>query len=62
MKRIETQNRSREELEAMVGELKSKLTGFHFDLAEKKLKDTNSLAKTKKDLARVLTALNNLKP
>lgn len=57
MKRIETANKSREELAAMLGELRAALSKFGFELAYKKLKDTTQLGKTKRDIARILTAL-----
>ncbi len=60
MKRIETANKSREELSDMLKELRAKLVRFGFDHAEKKLKDATQLGKTKKDIARILTALNTI--
>ncbi len=60
MKRIDT-NKTREELAGMFKEQKAKLLKLKFDLNEKKLKDVSQINKTKKDIARVMTALNNLK-
>jgi len=60
MKRIDT-NKTREELAGMFKEQKSKLLKLKFELNEKKLKDFSQINKTKKDIARVMTALNNLK-
>lgn len=60
MKRIDT-NKTREELADMFKEQKSKLLKLKFELNEKKLKDFSQINKTKKDIARVMTALNNLK-
>ena len=60
MKRIDT-NKTREELACMFKEQKSKLLKLKFELNEKKLKDFSQINKTKKDIARVMTALNNLK-
>ncbi|MBI2064376.1 MAG: 50S ribosomal protein L29 [Candidatus Yanofskybacteria bacterium] len=60
MKRIDT-NKTREELTGMFKEQKAKLLKLKFDLNEKKLKDVSQINKTKKDIARVMTALNNLK-
>ncbi len=57
MKRIDF-NKSKEELGAMLNDLRSKLTQLSFDLAEKKLKDTTQLGKTKRNIARILTAIN----
>ena len=58
MKRIDTNNKSKEELTNALKELRGKLAQLNFDLAEKKLKDTTELRKTKKDIARLLTAMN----
>ena len=60
MKRIDT-NKTREELAGMFKEQKVKLLKLKFDLNEKKLKDFSQINKTKKDVARIMTALNNLK-
>ena len=60
-KRIETDNKSRAELVALVAELNAKLNQLNFDMAEKKLKDSSQLGKTKKDIARLLTALTTTK-
>ncbi len=63
MKRIDTNNKNREELGTMFKEQKTKLLKMKFDLNEKKLKDVSQINKTKKDIARILTELNrqNLK-
>jgi len=58
MKRIETQNKSKEELSATLKDLRSKMTRLGFDAGEKKLKDSSQLNKTKKDIARILTEIN----
>lgn len=58
MKRFETNNKTREELTTALVELRGQLSKLEFELAEKKLKDTTSLNKTKKDIARILTAMN----
>lgn len=58
MKRIETINKSKEELSAALNELRSKLGQLHFDHADKKVKDVSIFKKTKKDIARILTALS----
>ena len=60
MKRIDT-NKTREELAGMFKEQKSKPLKLKLELNEKKLKDFSQINKTKKDIARVMTALNNLK-
>lgn len=57
MNKIDTKNKSKEELSKTLKELSSKLLQLRFDLAEKKLKDVTQIDKTKKDIARILTAL-----
>lgn len=39
----------------------AKLLKLKFDLNESKLKDVSQIKKTKKDIARIMTALNNFK-
>lgn len=58
MKRFETNNKSREELLASLGELRAKFTQLGFERADKKLKDSSQFKKIKKDIARILTAIN----
>jgi len=57
MKITELQNKSKEELSKLMGDLKSKLLKLNFDLADNKVKDISQFKKTKKDIARVLTLL-----
>jgi ribosomal protein L29 len=57
MKHFDTKNKSREELTGSLTELRSKLSQLEFDRADKKLKDFSQFNKTKKDIARILTAL-----
>jgi len=57
VKRINTQNKSKEELTANLFELQAKLAQLRFEQADKKLKDSSQFKKTKKDIARVLTRL-----
>ena len=57
MKRFDAQNKSREELSASLTEFQTKLTQLSFDRADKKLKDSSQFKKVKKDVARILTAL-----
>lgn len=61
MKKIDLQNKTKEELSTMLKDLKAKLLQFNFELGEKGLKDFSQVKKAKKDIARVLTALR-LKP
>ena len=58
MKNIETNNKNKEELSAMLKDQEAKLLKLKFDLNEKKLKDVSQIGKTKKDVARILTELN----
>jgi len=44
-----------------LADLRSKLLKLNFDLAESKVKDVSQVKKTKKDVARVLTALRSIK-
>jgi len=60
-KKLNTTDKGKEELTSMYKELKSKLLKLNFDLGASKLKDISQLKKVKKDIARTLTALNNLK-
>ncbi len=60
MKRFDTNNKSREELSSSLTELRTKLVQLEFDRADKKLKDASQFKKTKKDIARILTALATL--
>lgn len=50
-------NKTVEELNRNLSELRAKLMQAGFDLADKKMKDTSQIKKTKKDIARVLTEL-----
>jgi large subunit ribosomal protein L29 len=57
MKISEIKNRSKEELEQLIKELRARIAQMNFDLADKKLKNTNQIKQVKKDIARVLTVL-----
>ena len=58
MKKIDLQNKTKEELNTMLNDLKSKLLQFNFELGEKRLKDFSQVKKTKKEIARILTIYN----
>ena len=60
MKRIDT-NKTKEELMGIFKDQRAKLLKLKFDLNENKLKDVSQIIKTKKDIARTMTALNNFK-
>ena len=55
MKKIDLQNKTKEELGTMLNDLKAKLLQFNFELGEKRLKDFSQVNKTKKGIARILT-------
>ena len=61
MKRLDLKNKNEHELKEILKDLKAKLLKLNFDLNEKKLKDSSQLKKVKKDIARILTALLQLK-
>ncbi|OGN00344.1 MAG: 50S ribosomal protein L29 [Candidatus Yanofskybacteria bacterium RIFCSPHIGHO2_02_FULL_41_29] len=61
MKSQDLQNKSNDELNRLLADLRSKLLKLNFDLAESKVKDVSQVKKTKKDVARVLTALRSIK-
>lgn len=50
-------NKTAEELNRNLSELRAKLMQAGFDLADKKLKNTGQIKNIKKDIARVLTEL-----
>ena len=58
MKRIDISNKTKEELMTMLRELQEKIVKFSFEAGEKKLKDFTQIKKTKRDIARILTAVN----
>lgn len=57
-KNIDLQNKTKEELNIMLNDLKTKLLQFNFELGEKRLKDFSQVKKTKKEIARILTTFN----
>ena len=59
MKKIDLQNKTKEELGTMLNNLKAKLLQFNFELGEKRLKDFSQVNKTKKEIARILTFLKS---
>ena len=50
-------NKDAQELSQILKELRAKLMQAGFDLADKKLKNTSQIKKTKKDIARILTEM-----
>lgn len=61
MKPTDLKNKSTEELKIMLSDLKSKLAKLSFELEAHILKDTSQLKKTKKEIARTLTVLRQLR-
>ncbi|OGM97295.1 MAG: 50S ribosomal protein L29 [Candidatus Yanofskybacteria bacterium RIFCSPHIGHO2_01_FULL_39_8b] len=59
MKPQDLTNKSRTELNHLLVDLRAKLLKLNFDLADNKVKDVSQIKKTKRDIARVLTMLNN---
>ncbi len=57
-KKIDLQNKTKEELDTMLKDLKAKLLQFNFELGEKRLKDFSQVSKTKREIARILTKQN----
>ncbi len=57
MKYADLKNKDIKELQKMAEDLKIKLGKFRFELANKTLKNFDQLGQTKKDIARVLTAI-----
>lgn len=60
MKFNELKNKSRDELNQSLADLRAKVLKLNFDLADNKVKDVSQIKKTKKDIARVLTLLKSL--
>lgn len=58
MKAKELKEKSDKELKMMLTELREKRRDISFNLAQKQIKDTGSGVKIRKDIAKVLTILN----
>lgn len=61
MKKEDMTTKSRAELESMLRDLRTKLSQLRFDLADKKLKQTSDIKKTRILIARAMTILNTTK-
>ena len=57
MKATELRNKSSEELEAMLKDLKTELFNLRFQHAINQLDNPHKIAETKKDIARVMTVI-----
>jgi len=59
MKSEELKQKSKDELQKLLKEKRAKLQEFNFDLAAGKVKKVREVRKIKKDIARMLTAINS---
>lgn len=57
MKAKDFHNKNQQELRTLLGEARARLVQFSFDNADRKVKDTSQAKKTKRKIARILTAL-----
>jgi large subunit ribosomal protein L29 len=60
MKFSELKQKSKEELLKILEEKRGKLRALRFDLSLGKLKNVKEISKTKKEIARILTCLNQI--
>lgn len=61
MKREELRKKKEEELEILLEQKRNQLRKLRFDLAERRLKNVNEIRNTKREIARILTILNEKK-
>ena len=61
MKTAELRKKDAKELEKHVGELIKKLSDLRFKFSSNKLKNVKEISNTKKEVARILTILKELK-
>lgn len=61
MKFKDLENKDNRELEVMLKEAKIKLGKLRFELANKSLKDSSQMSKTRKEIAQIMTAIRNQK-
>ncbi|MEK7664334.1 MAG: 50S ribosomal protein L29 [Patescibacteria group bacterium] len=61
MKIEELQKKDKKELEKMVMDLKQKLNDIRFKRSSNQLKNINELSNTRKEIARILTVINQKK-
>ena len=61
MKTAELRKKDKKELEKQVGELIKKLSDLRFKFSSNKLKNVKEISNTKKEVARILTILKELK-
>ena len=58
MKIRELQQKTKEELEKLLSDRRSKSLNLRFDLSEGRVKNIKDVKETRKDIARILTLLN----
>ncbi len=61
MKKDDLTTKSATELHAMLQNARAKIAQLRFDLADKKLKKTSDIMATRRQIARILTALKTAK-
>ncbi|MCX6720565.1 MAG: 50S ribosomal protein L29 [Candidatus Staskawiczbacteria bacterium] len=61
MKTLELRKKDRKELEKTVHELRKKLSDLRFKFSSGKLKNVKEINNSKKEMARILTILNETK-
>jgi len=61
MKTAELRQKTKSELEALVRDSREKLRQLYFDLSAGKVKNVREVRKTKKEIARILTLIRNIK-
>ena len=61
MKKVDFKNNTREELEKTLTEKKNALKDFNFKTSGSGIKNVKTGSNTKKEIARILTALNSKK-
>ncbi len=60
MKYSEIDNKSEDELRDLLAASRVQLAKLRFDAASKALKDNSQISKTRKDIARILTAVTKI--
>jgi len=61
MKAIELRKKDKKELEKMIVDLKKKLSDIRFKFSSNKLKNVKEISNSKKEIARILTILKEIK-
>ncbi len=61
MKKLDLHNKNEEELQELLADKRERRRELNFQLASGKVQDTSEVRKVKKDIARILTQLNQRK-